>query len=164
MLVLIDCIGSPSIPRALINQIKYVGEIQEVKAVAYKSLSVLQNHGGTESSACLQVQDLQHSAYSNNLFILWLIHDKTTQPNRTESYNLESLTQDSRRVSSQIRFLQYIDEYCLNLFQRNKLNENEYFDEKMFNDCLAVIAQYYQLDPQLKLLFDNNKGKQWQKL
>ena len=40
MLILIDCIGYPAdvIPQELIENIKYTGCIQEIKAVAFKSL------------------------------------------------------------------------------------------------------------------------------
>lgn len=84
------------------------------------------------------------------------------QAKKPFKYTLNDLSKDIGSVSSKIRFLQHIDQYCLNLFRQNKLNENEYFDEKVFNDAMAVMSQYYQIDPQLKLLFE--KRKSWAKL
>ena len=59
MLVLVDCIGYPSekIPQDLINQIKYVGEIIEIKAVAYKSLKALAKNN---KDNVLSVDNLRH--------------------------------------------------------------------------------------------------------
>jgi hypothetical protein len=52
MLALIDCIGYPmdKIPQDLVNQIKYVGEIQEVKALSLKSIMNVENESKIDVS------------------------------------------------------------------------------------------------------------------
>jgi len=83
MLALIDCIGYPSetLPNELIDEIKNVGELQEVRAVAYKSLSVSHSTFSDASSlpeAILRLSDLQSKpSVSNNLFAFWLVYQKT---------------------------------------------------------------------------------------
>ena len=85
MLMLMDCIGYPSeeIPDELIDQIKNVGEIQEVRAVAYKSLSI--NHSTftaftgakelNQNGQLISISDLNSNpSISNNLFIFWLVY------------------------------------------------------------------------------------------
>ena len=127
-----------------------VGEIQEAKAVAYKSLSAVHNQAkANPPSDCLTMHDLQHnSTYSNNLFVLWLIHDQTMmQTNKKERYTLHNLTQDIHSVPKQIRFLRYVQEHCANLFQQNEIGDNPYFDRRVLDDSMAVIEEYYQIDP-----------------
>jgi len=52
MLALIDCIGYPmdKIPQDLVNQIKFVGEIQEVKALSLKSIMNVENESKIDVS------------------------------------------------------------------------------------------------------------------
>ena len=82
MLIMCDFIGSSNelIPATLVSHIQQIGEIQEVRAVANKSISV--NH----TSVVSEVQNKQSIPASdlltnpnieNNLFIYWLIHTKT---------------------------------------------------------------------------------------
>lgn len=62
---------------------------------------------------------------SNNLFIFWLISQKS-------NYTMSELALDIHRVPLKNKFLQKVEEYCQDIFNKNKLNENQYFDEKMF--------------------------------
>jgi len=70
---------------------------------------------------------------------------------------LEDLNNDIENMSSKISLMTYIFQYADDLFVKNKLNENKYFDEKVFYDTLAVTSQYYQIDPSLSMLFDKRQ-------
>ena len=102
MLVLIDCIGYPKdqIPQDLIKQIKYVGEIQEVKAISLKSIMNVES----ESSI-----DLEKHQISNNLYIFWLISQKS-------NYTMSELVMDIHRVPMKQKFLQQMEKYCQGIF------------------------------------------------
>ena len=86
---------------------------------------------------------------SNNLFVLWLIH---TQTQIKDKYTLRDLTQDIQKVSNKMRFMNFIEDFCSSAFKKNRISENAYFDQSLFNDTIAVIEQYYQIDGELKLL------------
>ena len=74
---------------------------------------------------------------SNNLFVLWLIH---TQTQVKDKYTLRDLTQDIHKVSNKMRFMNFIEDYCSSAFKTNKIAENVYFDQGLFNDTIALIG------------------------
>ena len=133
MLMLIDCIGYPQdkIPADLLTLIKNLGDIIDIKSVAYKSLKNLQVTSDFDQRKL--GNDLN---VSNNLYVFWLAYYNKKSNN---SYNLKDLLQDIDHVSNKIQFLQFVDSFCLNLFQQNKIDNNPYFDRKMFQDTIAVI-------------------------
>ena len=45
--------------------------------------------------------------------------------------------------------MQEIETYCQDLFARNQIDKNKFFDEKMFQDTVKVIEQYYKIDSKL---------------
>lgn len=110
MLMLIDCIGYPQeeIPQDLLTLIKNLGDIIEIKSVAYKSLKNLQVTNNFYSRTLRNDQNV-----SNNLYVFWLAY-YNRKSNR--SYSLNDLLQDIDHVSNKIQFLQFIDSFCLDLF------------------------------------------------
>lgn len=86
---------------------------------------------------------------SNNLFVLWLIH---TQTQTKEPYTLRDLTQDLQKVSNKMRFMNFIEDFCSRAFKENRIAENAYFDQNLFDDTNAIIQQYYKIGDELSLL------------
>ena len=48
--------------------------------------------------------------------------------------------------------MNFIEDFCSSRFKINKISENDYFDQALFNDTIALIEQYYKVDGELKLL------------
>lgn len=154
MLILCDFIGysKDQVPTTLINHIQQIGEIQEVRAVANKSISI--NH----SSVVSEIRSKQHIAASellsnpkvqNNLYVYWLVYNRTKA---NPKYSTADLAEDLKRVTSKIQFLNFIQDFCTSRMQISNLKQNPHFDEKIFQDTITLISQYYQLEDELTLL------------
>jgi len=160
MVILLDCIGYPrDLPEQLLKFIELSGEIHEVKAVAFKSLAALQGlNEATIAKAFTDCGSIRvNSPLHNNLFIFWLIHYHQHSTAPQQAYSRSLLVQDITRVSNKIRFLQFIHTYCQQQMLTHSIKDNAYFDPKIFSDTDTIIQQYYKLDDELMLLF-NNKG------
>jgi hypothetical protein len=162
MLALIDCIGYPSQepPKELMEEISCVGELIEVRAVAYKSLSVSHATFKTDASnspeAVLRLSDLQSKpSVSNNLFAFWLVFQQT----QTRKYSLQELSEDLGKMTLKAAFLQFIARYCEQLAEAKGLRANSFFDERVFRDTVTLIEQYYQIAPGLEMIADRRPGK-----
>lgn len=161
MLVLIDCIGYPSntIPSELIDYIKQIGLIQEVRAVAFKSLA--NNHQTiarlTHSGNVLDLQPQElhiNPVLSNSLFLFWLVMNQQT---KFKSYKFSDLLVDLQKVTLKVEFINFIQEYCDKIFTECCLAANQYFDLAVFLDTIKLVEQYYQLDDDLKMVIEKQQ-------
>lgn len=119
MLLLIDQIdyGVDEIPADLIGQILNMGEILEVRGVAFKSLS-----SDLQIKNELTITELkQNSKIKNNLYVFWLIFSKTSG---NSNYSLTELCQDINRASNKIKFMKFIEDHCNNIFKQNNVAGN----------------------------------------
>ena len=119
MLLLIDQIDYSvnEISSDLIGQIRNIGEIIEVRGVAFKSLS-----SDLQIKNELTIDQLkQNSNIKNNLYVFWLIFNKTSD---NSNYSLDDLCKDINRASNKIKFMKLIEDHCNNIFKENNVADN----------------------------------------
>lgn len=128
MMVLADCISfEGALPPDLLDYVQKMGEIFEIRAVAYK--------------------DLQSANKINNLYNFWHIWQKGEE---------DMAPPEQGSVAMRAQFYQFIEEHCRELMERYKLREYQYFDERLYAETMQIIDNYYKLDPKISLMTKRN--------
>ena len=129
MMLLADCVTifngngvSKEEKRNLLSFIKSLGEVVEVRAVAYHDIA---------SKA---------SPQTPNLYRAWF-----------KAKNQGVVGQEDSAIWKS-KFLDFIEDYCRARLQELSLKENPFFDQAQFAEVMQLIESYYKLDGKVHMI------------